>query len=63
MKRKGLLFGCVTVTAVAGSMLVINRFMTSLPDLTVRLAGIILLVSLVALGFLIARGISKKETG
>lgn len=62
MKRKSLLFGCVTVTAVAGSMLVINRFITSLPDRAVRTAGIILLVALVALGFFIERGNSKKKT-
>lgn len=61
MKRKGLLFVCVAVPAIAGSILLINRFASSMPDWVVRTTGIILMAGLILLGFVIARGISEKK--
>lgn len=64
MKRKRLLFESVAVPAIAGSILLINRFLIALPVWAIRAAGIILLAGLVVLGFLIARSVSgKKITG
>jgi len=61
MKRKSCLFGIVVVLAVAGSLLVINRFVTSLPDWAIRTAGVILVAGLVVMGFLIARLLSGEK--
>ncbi|MDD4096288.1 MAG: hypothetical protein PHP22_08635 [Oscillospiraceae bacterium] len=61
MKRKGLVFGCISVSAVAGFLLVINRFMTALPDWAVRMAGIILMVGLVAVVFFAVRTVSENK--
>jgi len=61
MKRKGLVFGCISVSAVAGSLIGINRFMTALPDWAVRTAGIILMVGLVAVVFFTVRTFSENK--
>ncbi|MBN1775585.1 MAG: hypothetical protein JW817_03875 [Clostridiales bacterium] len=61
MKRKVLLFGSVAVSAAAILIIIINRFITALPDWAVRMAGIILMVGLVAVVFFTVRTVSENK--
>ncbi|HOE09306.1 MAG TPA: hypothetical protein PLV89_10595 [Treponemataceae bacterium] len=59
---KNVLFVSVIVAVCALVLLVINRFIYSLPDFAVRITGIIILLDIIVLSFSMVRfSLSKKN--
>lgn len=58
---KNVLFASLIVAVCALVLLVINRFIYSLPDFAVRIAGIIILIDLIVLSFSMVRFYMHKK--
>lgn len=61
MKRRYWLLGIAAISAAAIIIILINRFMTALPDGVVRAAGILLMAGLLVFGYGTARSVSGKN--
>ncbi|MBN1892458.1 MAG: hypothetical protein JW780_06715 [Clostridiales bacterium] len=61
MRRRSLLFVSIVVSAVAVSIIIVNRFLASVPDGVVRGAGILLMIGLLAIGYGTVRAIRDKR--